>query len=619
MVFLGVVAASFASVAALLCTYTYSADRYTVDFAGSLPLLLTLAAGWLAAKAGAFRRTAFAVLGVGAAATATLVGYNSTFVLYRHPEGVAALTRLANYPSYFASKLGLIHYGPHRLIVTFAPQRHATIEPLIATGSALGYDLVEAVQDQPDEVRIFVSHQGHGTIESLPIAFTPGQPHTIEATLGSFYPPRFHPYYDGWTPEEIDAVKTAARILFDGREVIRTRVAFYDSPPGNLVAGRDPRGTRSAFSGTVESFQRVRKGDPRTDPAFLESGTWRVRLGPNIIHVGLKQPVLAAGVAGAGNELFMETLPGGRIRFGVDTWNMTPEYSEPIATGSELHEVRVLEGGQVLARQPRLAASLSRADDFRTRLMVWWDGRLVWSYHLRAFADGFSLTGLGSNAQGFSSTGLIYAGAFESRPFSRAESETLVTQALATLGDDDAFIRSGTWRMRLAVDSDATSLGQPLLTGGTRGAGNELFLQKVGPHQIRFGLDTWGTGKESSPVVNCTDGLHEVTVLGGRQVLACRPALAQQLTASEQDALSRSLVVWWDGVPAWTVQLKRYPDSFNRPALGTNSLGFSSAAATYAGTFELRPFADGEAETFIARSLATLKLPPVDQGKARGP
>ena len=608
--FLLLVSGSSFALLAFICAFGSSADRYAVDFLGSLALVLAMVGLWAATRLGRLARICLIM------ATAFVVTDNALFP-FQDLEGLlpsrpamAALFRLGNYPSYVAQKFNLIHYGPRRLAVVFAAKPNAVIEPLITSGTPLGHDRIESVQESPTRVRLLLDHEGYGSISSATQTIVAGQPHVIEVDLGAYYPPRFHPYFDGWAPAEVQAVKTAARIVFDGHEILRTRVAAFDTPPENIVAGTDPQGTLPPYSGRVVSFGRIRETDPRHNPAFLETGVWRMRLEPDVRHLGLNQPVLAAGVAEAGNQLFLQTLAGGKVRLGLDTWGMAPEYSEPIATDSKLHEVCVLSGAQVLVRHPEIASRLSTAAvaDLGARLTVWWDGKLVWNKQVRAFPQSFGLVGIGANAQGFSSTGLIYAGPFDARPFTPAEADAFIAQNLDLLGDNPFFVKSGTWRVRVSVDPERTGTGQPILTGGAAGAGEQVFLQALGEHRIRFGLDTWGTAADYSPPLACSPGLHEIAAFGGAQVLANHPELRDQLTPPQAAALKESLVLWWDGAPVWTVKLKGFPDSFDSVALGANRLGFSSAAATYTGTFEPHGFSATEAETFIAQSLNALKL-----------
>ena len=434
--FLTVLGVTVLALLLFICAFGSSSDRYAVDFLGSLTLLLALAGLWTAVHLGRTGRLVFTLAAAAVVCDHVLFPFQNLLVLLPPHPSMAMIYRLGNYPSYWAEKAGFIHYGPRRLDVVWADRPKAVIEPLLSTGSSLGYDVLESVQDAPDTVRLRINLELAGSIISAPQPITPGQTHILEVDMGSFYPPRFHPYFDGWSRAEVDTVKTATRVLLDGREVIRTRLAYDDSPPGNLRAGVNPEGGGSRFSGRIVSFTRLPQRNPLHDPAFVESGLWRVRLEPNIKVVGLNLPVLSGGVYGAGNQLVLRTLAGQQVAFGIDTWGRTIDYAPPISTGPDFHLVEIFAGAEVLALHPALEKLLPKAAvaTLQNQLTVWWDGKTVASFQLTAFQDCFALAALGANSQQFSSTPGVYSGGFDPRPYSDADGRAFIQRNLDALG-----------------------------------------------------------------------------------------------------------------------------------------------------------------------------------------
>jgi hypothetical protein len=84
-------------------------------------------------------------------------------------------------------------------------------------------------------------------------------PHVIEVDMGSLYPPVFHPYFDDWSSEAITRRKRTLAVKLDGREVIATQTAFYDSSPGDVAVGRNPVSNAFGrrFTGVVRGVVRL--------------------------------------------------------------------------------------------------------------------------------------------------------------------------------------------------------------------------------------------------------------------------------------------------------------------------------------------------------------------------
>ena len=101
------------------------------------------------------------------------------------------------------------------------------------------------------------------------------------------------------------------------------------------------------------------------------------------------QPILAAGIHGAGNLLSVFTLPNHQIQFFVDSWGLSLDRSEPMTTINGIHKIEIFSGSQVLARHREIASTLSPAKSslLENTFNVWWDGKLVWGYRLKAFQN----------------------------------------------------------------------------------------------------------------------------------------------------------------------------------------------------------------------------------------
>ena len=66
----------------------------------------------------------------------------------------------------------------------------------------------------------------------------------------------------------------------------------------------------------------------------------------------------------------------------------------------------------------------------RNFVAVWWDGVCLWTDQLQAHQDSYDLVSLGANAQGFSSTGQVFAGIFEPEPYLSREATEFIRKNL---------------------------------------------------------------------------------------------------------------------------------------------------------------------------------------------
>ena len=190
------------------------ADRYVVDFQAIGVLGLAIGVGWAAEESSRLWRGALSAL------IFLTVLFNLLFPFGDSSRGLAdrpatyrKLSILGNYPSYFAGKLGFMHYGPRRLTVVFPKEPADGVEPLFTTGSTRGRDSITVLQHPNShkptgQIEVYLAHGHQGTFKSRSFMVELNEPHVLELDMGSFYPPRFHPYFNGWSDHDITALKT---------------------------------------------------------------------------------------------------------------------------------------------------------------------------------------------------------------------------------------------------------------------------------------------------------------------------------------------------------------------------------------------------------------------------
>jgi hypothetical protein len=308
--------------------------------------------------------------------------------------------------------------------------------------------------------------------------------------------------------------------------------------------------------------------------------------------------VLGSGTSGAGNLLFLETLPGGHFRFGLDFWGHSVRYSPPLPRPPPTtHVVEVFVGPQVMRnlgqRFPDLpAAELGASAEL---IRVWLDGQPVWETPVLAHAGSYDFVSPGTNTQGFSSATSSYPAMIQPVPLADDEIREAIQRNRPTPP-------TGLWRLQVSLPAGQPVGGHPLLSSGRSGHGNLLFVELLSGDRFRFGMDFWGQGALYSPPLPRGGTLvHRVELFVGAQV-ARHPPLVGSDPASVQ-AAARWLRVWLDGEPVWTVPVMANADTYDEVFIGANPQGFSTAASTYDGAIQAPTLSPEEFRAAIERNL----------------
>jgi hypothetical protein len=420
LAFLGLLGVVFVALLLCLASFGFRADRYVVDFQASLVLGLVLMGAWSAVHAWSAKGLSRIWLGLFCllAAMASLFGLLSSIELQDHVANTrrktfTTMAHFGNYPAYLFARWGWLHYGPIRFTATFVPQKKIVVEPLLATGTPGHADVLYATQYPGGLIGFSIAHQEIGSLKADPVKVSLGQEHDVEVDMGSLYPPRWHPFFRGWKPADVEKLKTTARVLLDGQEILQGRFNFYDAPPTWVSFGRNPAGSDRPFSGRIHAVQRLPPRDPGTLELFTEAGAWRFQIEFPFNVPRLGQPLIASGVAGQGNLLLLEILDGQTIRFGFDQWGAGIAYSPALEiTDSGPHRLEVFIGAQVVRQQFPAAWRIDPGDlqASASLLRVWLDGRPVWTTPILVNADSYDLVSVGTNPQGFSTAAAFFSG-----------------------------------------------------------------------------------------------------------------------------------------------------------------------------------------------------------------
>ena len=430
-VFLALSGGMFVLLFLSMATFGFRANRYIVDFQSTLILSLVLSGGYVgsqAVSAGSLARlwrAGFGLLAGAAVIFNVLVGLQLLNKFeYTRPGAFQALSYCGNYPSHLFAKWGLVRYGPFRLKVTFTPKKKAVIEPLLVTGTTDYADILYAAQYPGGLVELSIIHDRHGGPKTDLLKVEYGRAYEIEVDMGSFYPPKYHAYFHGWADVSIDKLKTTARVLFDGTEVLRTQMRFYDAAPFDIFFGKNPAGIDVPFSGRITAIQRLPPRDLSALGLFTETGIWRLQVVFPFHVQGLGQPILASGVTGAGNLLLLEVVDRSHLWFGFDQWGASYSQSPPLEIKNPgPHQLEIFAGPQIVRQQwpgewQIDAAALQASSSL---LRVWLDGRLVWTTPIALHTGSYEFVSIGSNPQGFSTAAANFSGTLKRTLISREE------------------------------------------------------------------------------------------------------------------------------------------------------------------------------------------------------
>lgn len=218
-------------------------NRYLVDF---VPAAAVLAGAgvfqWESRAAGWRRRLGRAVW---LAALGWTVVFNilvslqhNDLLRFHNPATYAQLARTANglvEPFVGAGRRA----GPLRIEFTLPPGRTGQLEPLVVTGWSFRADFLYIFYKDERHIQIGFEHTSYGGPMSPPLRVDYDRPHVLEVDFGSLYPPREHPYFDGWSEEAIVRRKRTLLVKLDGQVVHEGLYDFYDASPGDVSVGRN--------------------------------------------------------------------------------------------------------------------------------------------------------------------------------------------------------------------------------------------------------------------------------------------------------------------------------------------------------------------------------------------
>ncbi len=204
---------------------------------------------------------------------------------------------------------------PVELMVLFPVDRPAGTEPLVQTGAGARSDLLSCAYDGPGRLRFAFDHFGSPGFRSEPIGYDPLQPHRLVVWLGSLAPAAAGP------------LARRITVLMDGKTVCDEEGVLYPAAPETICIGVNSCGATTAqarFAGLVLEAKSAASLEvlPALRPSSAEAGAVGLEVQFPTASPGAAEPLVATGVAGAGDILYVRYLDASHVSFGFDHWGV---------------------------------------------------------------------------------------------------------------------------------------------------------------------------------------------------------------------------------------------------------------------------------------------------------
>jgi hypothetical protein len=163
---------------------------------------------------------------------------------------------------------------------------------------------------------------------------------------------------------------------------------------------------------------------------------------------------------------------------------------------------------------------------------------------------------------------------------------------------------TGVLRYKVRFSTLAPVSGWPLLGIGIQGKGNLILARSLGGDRYELEMDDWGRGLDVGGRFVVTDKEHDLEFVVG-PVLLSRAIPAVWGDRQQLSILSDRVVVSFDGAIVGCFRIQHHTDHLFPLTPGSNPQGFSTAVATFDGSFEPYPMIDSDVRDFLSRAAAS--------------
>ena len=284
-------------------------------------------------------------------------------------------------------------------------------------------------------------------------------------------------------------------------------------------------------------------------------------------HPGAAEPILVTGISYHSDYLYVVYTPDGRhVQLGFNHTNYNQRLSQQIPIDYRApHVIGIQMGSLYPARtHPYFAGWKSEAvHAAKHTLTVTLDG----VPYLSAEQNFFDST------PGFVKFGDNDVSVFTSRKFS-GQIIALKRQPLPpTL---NAFVGNGFLKLSVIFPPAKPGMREPLLSTGTRGRGDLLFVEYLDRNLTRLGFEHTGRAPEFSPPFAVERGLVQT-------IEASLGSFYGHPSDARERELARTLFIRVDGQILWVKNEPFYPAGSQPPAVCENAVGSPSTGPAFSG------------------------------------
>jgi len=475
-----------------------------------------------------------------------------------NPGAYAAIARVCDRLVWPLHRLTRPALDGVELSVVFRPAKPGTLEPLVVAGAGSDVDAILVRYTAPDRAQLLFDHQGFGTITGPEFALEPGRERRLDLRLGTICPPPWHPWYDG-RPAGSARQRTRVAAWLDGRALFDRDTPTYEVSSNRLLLGR--RGQlllgEERFGGDVRLVRPLAQDAAWQERIEQARGPVRLRLLLPRDRLGAVDPLVLTGGQSRADLVAFRYLREGWIQMVVQHEGDAPTTSPPLAVDYTRPHEFVIELGSL-----RPAVDLP-GDPAARGAFVSLDGRTVLRQHFVAHPAKPWETWVGCTP--WPCTGMQRLMGGQILAESRAGGEDPTAAATTALAAGRPL------SLTVLFPRDAPNASEPLLTTGTTGRGDGLFVHYLGDEAVSFGFDHWGVGGPVSPPVRVDFAAEHRLVLSWG---ALRPP---------EDPARRLLRLSLDGRVMLEAPVEYYPARPSEVAVGRNPIGLSTSQPAYTG------------------------------------
>jgi hypothetical protein len=449
--------------------------------------------------------------------------------------------------------------GPMRITFQLPYGKARVNEPLLSTGHERAGVVVFA--HIIDERHISVGADVWGSLfQSGPIELDYAQPHTIVVSHGGLYP-KGNPRLERLSPEEVEALRGALVIELDGKPVIREIADCFESTIDEIHVGSTAFGsmTPPQFDGKILSFGRL----PIPQELMLPGGYQaRMRVQFPVGREGVTEPLLSVNAGPNSCECSATYLSASKLKLSL--------------LGSD--------GATLLSRVVRYDSTQVHELEFAPAARDGAGSGII----LSCTFDGAHV--LGPSGPSFKGFVPVLQSALNSPKVPGVEERFTGPRMEISLLSHDALPRGnkpwGAAEFVVSFPGGKPGRQEPLLTTGTTGAGDFIYVIYVDSHHIRIGFDHWGGGAGliSGPLDIDYRVPHQIAI--SMAPLYPDPEgdpLWLQTKSYELQKLRSEVRVALDGKTVISLPATLYPATPNQVTFFENRIGGSTADPKFTG------------------------------------